>query len=267
MQAFSVYHEPLSPTTSREQFDRQASHYNAQWNQWSERGLRWLLDHARAQPHHRLLDVATGTGYTALAFAPQVSEVVGIDVSEGMLAQARKQGARFPKVRFETGAAERIPFHGASFDLVTCRVAAHHFESIPHFLRESRRVLGAGGRLLVTDTAVPDGQPEVDAWQNRVEWLRDRSHVRNHSPAGWRAMVEDAGFEIEAIERCDETTPITLRDWMTKSGCTGEAAREVEAMFAAASPDAVREFAITRLPDGDTAFHWMRVVLAATKLT
>lgn len=253
--------------TAREQFDRQASHYNAQWNQWSEKGLQWLLDHARAAPAHRLLDVATGTGFTALAFAPRVAEVVGLDVSEGMLAQARRQAeaAGATNVRFETGAAERMPFADASFDRATCRVAPHHFASIPRFLAESFRVLRPGGLLLITDSAVPDGLPEVDAWQNRVERMRDPSHVRNYSPGEWRAFVEAAGFTVEALERCDEPAPITLRDWMTKSGCTGEAAREVERMFASASDDVRHEFGIRTLPDGDTAFHWMRVVLAARK--
>ncbi len=257
----------MSDITAREQFDRQASHYNAQWNQWSERGLEWLLDHARAEPTHRLLDVATGTGFTALAFAPRVAEVVGLDVSEGMLAQARRQAqeAGVTNVRFELGAAEQLPFADASFDRVTCRVAAHHFESVPRFVGESFRVLRPGGMLLITDTSVPDGMPEADAWQNRVEWVRDRSHARNYSPAEWRVFVEAAGFTVEAVERCDESTPITLRDWMKKSGCAGEAARQVERMFAEAPADARREFAIHPLADGDIAFQWMRVVLAARR--
>lgn len=251
--------------TSQEQFDRQAAHYNAQWNQWSEKSLRWLLERAQCGPGNRLLDVATGTGFTALAFAPLVAQVVGMDVSEGMLSRARAQAARFPNVTFEQGAAEELPFPDSSFDLVTCRVAPHHFLSVQKFLAESHRVLRAGGRLLVADTSVPDDLSEADAWQNRVELLRDASHIRNYSPREWSAFVEQAGFEVKEIDRCDESVPITLDDWLQKSGCTGPAAEGVRRMFAEAPEAARREFAIHALPDGDTGFQWMRVVFAARK--
>src|SRR6478672_3361744 len=78
-------------TSAKEQFDRQAAHYNTQWNTWSEALLRWLLEHADAQPSDNVLDVATGTGFTALAFAPHVQSVIGLDVSTGMLAEAQKR--------------------------------------------------------------------------------------------------------------------------------------------------------------------------------
>src|SRR5207247_2394806 len=130
---------------------------------------------------------------------PRVAEVVGLDVSEGMLGKAREQAraAGVRNVRFQAGAAEALPFPDASFDLVTCRVAPHHFVSVPKFVAETRRVLRAGGRLLVADTAVPDGSKEVDEWQNRVEALRDPSHVRNFTPSEWRKFVTAAGLELE----------------------------------------------------------------------
>jgi ubiquinone/menaquinone biosynthesis C-methylase UbiE len=84
----------LTKRTSEEQFNKQAEHYNAQWNKWSEVSLNWLLDHSQATSADRVLDIATGAGFTALAFASRVKEVVGLDVSEAMLAQARKQAAR-----------------------------------------------------------------------------------------------------------------------------------------------------------------------------
>ena len=153
--------------TSEEQFDRQAAHYNAQWNQWSEVSLKWLVEHSHCSTKHRVLDVATGTGFTALAFAGFAKEVVGLDVSAGMLEKARAAAKGVPNVTFEKGSAEALPFPDASFDFVTCRVAPHHFLSIPKFCAESYRVLREGGRFLVADTTVPDGLPEVDAWQNQ----------------------------------------------------------------------------------------------------
>ena len=130
----------MSKRTSAEQFDQQAAHYNSQWNKWSEASLNWLLDHSEAGAEDRVLDVATGTGFTALAFAARVKEVIGLDVSEGMLAQARAnaQAEALANVTFQKGAAESLPFPDASFDKVTCRVAPHHFLSITQFCAESQ---------------------------------------------------------------------------------------------------------------------------------
>jgi ubiquinone/menaquinone biosynthesis C-methylase UbiE len=74
---------------------------------------------------------------------------------------------------FETGAAESLPFPPEGFDGVVCRLAAHHFLSVPKFVAEAYRVLRPGGRLLVADSAEPDNAPEVDASHNHVEVLRD----------------------------------------------------------------------------------------------
>jgi ubiquinone/menaquinone biosynthesis C-methylase UbiE len=252
---------------SQEQFDRQASHYNSSWNEWSESSLRWLLDHAAPRKTDRLLDVATGTGFTALAFALLVAEVVGVDISGGMLAQAAKQARErgVTNVLWQQAPAEQLPFEAASFDLVTARVAPHHFEDIQAFVNESYRVLRPGGRLLIADTSVPDDHPDVDEWQNQVEQLRDPSHVRNYCPSEWRSFAERAGFEVVAVERCDELKPIHLHEWMQKAGCTGEPASTVQRLFDTAPEAARREFSIEPLAEGDYTFKWMRVVMEARK--
>ena len=248
--------------TSREQFDRQAAHYDAQWAHWNESSLRWMVERAGAAAHHRVLDVATGAGFTAAGFAPLVHEVVGIDVSPGMLAQARAQG--LPNARFEEGSAEAMPFPADAFDLVTCRIAPHHFASVPGFLREAHRVLKPGGRLLVADTTVPDGAPEIAAWQHEVEVLRDPSHVRNHTPSAWRTFLEQAEFSVSEIGVQQSAVRVGLGDWLTKAGCHGEAAARVRELVAIAPAGARAAFAIAE-QDGDYAFAWQRVVMAARK--
>jgi ubiquinone/menaquinone biosynthesis C-methylase UbiE len=251
--------------TSAEQFDQQAVHYNAQWNKWSETSLNWLLDHAESSKEDRVLDVATGTGFTAMAFAARVKEVIGLDVSEGMLTQARAnvQNDGVSNVTFEKGAAESLPFPDASFDKVTCRVAPHHFLSVERFCSEAYRVLKPGGKLLIADTGVPDGLPEADLWQNHVEALRDTSHVRNHSLSGWQNLLKAAGFQVEESAELKEEAQMSLEDWMKKAGCVGEAAAQVRKLFAEAPTDARRIFSIQAKADGDVGFRWLRVVLAA----
>ncbi|WP_324676414.1 class I SAM-dependent methyltransferase [Hymenobacter sp. GOD-10R] len=256
------------PTRSaQEQFDRQASHYNAQWNSWTGIALNWLLEQAECQPDDLVLDVATGTGFTALAFAPFVQSVVGIDVSTGMLEQARQQqvAQHVDNVTWQQGAAEALPFADETFSIVTCRIAPHHFQSIPQFLSEVKRVLRPHGRFLLADTCVPDEEPEVNEWQNRVEALRDPSHMRNLAPQEWQEALEAAGLHVTAL--CEPTSDIAmhLNDWMTKAGCTGDQAEAVRAAFAAAPAAAVRTFHIRELPTGDYAFAWQRVAAKAIK--
>lgn len=255
----------MQQRTPKEQFDQQAVHYDGQWNAWNEESLAWLKEHGRFVPSDRVLDVATGTGFTALGVAPLVASVTGLDVSTGMMGEARRRAAEAGagNVEFQQGSAEAIPFPGASFDAVTCRLAAHHFGSVPAFLAECARVLAPGGRLLIADTTVLDDAPELDEWQIRVESLRDPSHQRSYSPGAWASFLRDAGFVIDAIDSVSGFVPITLNAWLIKGGCVGDAERTVRAMFAEASP-AIREtLAIQELPDGDTGFRWLRVVLAA----
>jgi ubiquinone/menaquinone biosynthesis C-methylase UbiE len=253
--------------TAQEQFDRQAVHYNDQWNKWNEGTLAWLVERAAAKREDRVLDVATGTGFTARAFAPLAAEVVGIDVSEGMLAQARKLSADagLGNIRFQQARAESLPFEDSWFDIVLSRIAPHHFVSVPKFAAESFRVLKPGGRFLVADSTVPDGAPEVRDWQNRVEQLRDPSHKRNYAAEEWRGIVKDAGFEVGEVESLPEKNPISMRTWLEKGGCVGDAAAEVERTFRDAPAEAKRIFNITVQPDGDTQFQWLRIVLSARK--
>jgi len=258
----------IAPARSaKEQFDKQAAHYDAQWNSWSEETLGWLLERAEPRPSDFVLDVATGTGFTALAFAPHVQTVIGMDLSSGMLDQARQQAGnrRIANAVFQEGAAEALPFADRSFDIVTCRVAPHHFLDIRKFLAEAARILKVGGRLALVDTTVPDDLPEAAEWQNEVEAVRDPSHVRNHTPNEWRTMAEVAGLTVAECGSGGGGITIPLSDWVTKAGCTPDQAAEVRRRFAAAPESARTAFQIKTLPNGEAIFTWQRVALKALK--
>lgn len=158
--------------------------------------LELLFSVAQASAEMRVLDVATGGGHTALRFAHAVKEVVATDLTQAMLTAA--QNHILPQannVRFELADAEQLPFEDASFDLVTCRIAAHHFRDVFRFVQESARVLKLGGKLIVQDQVVPD-DPLAAEYLNAFEILRDPSHVRILSQTEWRNDFLDAGFEV-----------------------------------------------------------------------
>ena len=257
----------LPKRTAKEQFDKQATEYNAQWNTWSEETLNAMLAAARPQPTDMVLDVATGTGFTALAFAPLVRSVIGLDVSPGMLRQAEAYAAEggITNAVFQEGAAELLPFADSSFDLVTCRIAPHHFLSVPKFLTETARVLKPGGRFVLADTTVPDDLPEAADWQNAIEAVRDPSHVQNYPPSVWREMAEAAGLTVTDCHTEGNGITIPLSDWITKAGCTPDQVTDVRHAFAEAPGSALAVFQIITSANGGTVFTWPRVLLRAVK--
>lgn len=251
---------------SRNQFDKQAQNYNEQWASWSDETLRVVLSLAAPQPSWRVLDVATGTGFTALAFAPYVAHVTGADISPGMLQEAEKRtrATGVTNADWVEAPAESLPFADAAFDLVTVRIAPHHFVDVPAFLRETRRVLVPGGVFVLADTTVPDGDEETSEWQNRVERERDPSHKANLSPLTWRGLCESAGFTVTDLDSSGGGIGIELEAWLQTAGCTGERAEGVRQLFADAPPSARRAFQITTNEQtGETRFVWQRVVLRA----
>jgi len=208
------------------------------------------------------LDVATGTGFTAVALAGLVGHVTGIDVTDEMLAQAgrlaRERGRT--NIRFELGDALKIDYPNSSFDLVTTRRATHHFENVPKFLREARRVLRSGGRLGIVDMSPPEG---AEAFSNRIERLRDKSHVKAFTPTAWRLMVAKAGLRIQTSEILGE--PVTFERWLYPVEAAG---REEEAVRRAwgSAPANVKQLLAACFENGAIkGWTKSRIILVASK--
>ena len=149
--------------------------------------LERLLEIAKPQPDWAVLDVATGGGHTALKFAPHVARVTATDLTPEMLevAQAFTTAQGADNIAFERADAQDLPFDDGCYDLVTCRIAPHHFGDCARFVRECARVLRApdqakgspGGILLVQDHVLPEGQ-RAARYIDDFERLRDPSHNR-----------------------------------------------------------------------------------------
>jgi ubiquinone/menaquinone biosynthesis C-methylase UbiE len=198
-----------------------------------------MLEVANLQGTERVLDVASGAGHTALAFAPHVASVVALDLTEAMLATGRRLAEEngIANVTFVQGDAEHLPFPDAAFDIVTCRYAAHHFPRPLAAAREWARVLGPGGRLLLVDFVAPD-DPATDTVLNAADVLRDPSHVREHTIGQWIAMLEAAGFAAEEAGRWP--VRVDFDAWTGRMQTPTAAAAQIRALFEAA-PASVRE--------------------------
>ena len=177
-----------------------------------------MVELAGLRGDERVLDVATGGGHTALAFAPHVREVVASDLTPDMLAAAENliRGRGVENVRFELADAEDLPFADESFDVVTCRIAAHHFPEPESFVGEAARVLKPGGKFLLDDNVAPE-DPELDEFMNSFERWRDPGHVRAHRVSEWRAMLEDAGLKMEHTETEPKPYP-DFEEWTARIG-------------------------------------------------
>jgi len=197
-----------------------------------------LVEIARPQPGWVVLDVATGGGHTALAFAPHVMRAVATDLTPRMLekAEAHITSQGVTNVEFRTADAEDLPFDDETFDLVTCRIAPHHFVDCAQFVREGARVLRSpepvegkpGGLLLVQDHVLPDDEEAARAVDD-FERLRDPSHNRAFDESEWRGMFEDAGLAVEHIEQIVKRH--AFLDWAQRQGCAPEVVEQLTAMM------------------------------------
>lgn len=212
MEMFDMPESIDSKSLSRQRYAQFADGYVTSETHARGSDLDRLLAIAAPQRQWDVLDIATGGGHTALKFAPHVREVIATDLTPRMLEKAERfiVGERGVKnVRFQQADAEDLPFNADQFDLVTCRIAPHHFPDVPAFLSQCARVLKTGGMLLLQDHLLPDDDTSA-RYVDAFERLRDPSHNRAYSELEWRALFADAGFSVETAEHY-----IKRHDFMT----------------------------------------------------
>jgi SAM-dependent methyltransferase len=155
------------------------------------------------------LDVASGGGHVTRRLREAGIQVTSLDPAPGMQ----------PDV---IARAEHIPFADGAFDVVVTRIAAHHFEDVPAAIAEMARV--AGKLVIVEDTLFADEAVE------EAEKLRDPTHLRSYTEDEWRAFLEEAGLEVDAVEQFEKHHP--LEAWLARTGCEGAEAERVRELLA-----------------------------------
>lgn len=249
---------------AQEQFDRQSANYG---KNHILSNVSDVQDALRGIPFHkgmRALDIGTGGGHTALYLAGAGYVVTAADLSEGML-HATLQLAQERGLCLQTKqhAAEELPYADESFDLVTCRVAAHHFSSPEQFVHEVARVLKKSGYFILIDGSVEDDEPEAEEWIHQVEKFRDPSHHRFLSPGAWRILCTHAGLDVGRAELSPFKQPDL--EWYFQTANTSPENRKAVLALVQDAPESVKRIYHLATEDGKIIWYWSRLTLVAKK--
>jgi ubiquinone/menaquinone biosynthesis C-methylase UbiE len=253
-----------SQAASAKQFERQSDRYGKSHILADTEDVRAALAGIAVPAGGAALDVATGGGHTALYLARQGWKVTAGDIAPRMLQNAAKlcaeAGLSIETRRF---AAEKMPFADGSFDLVTVRLAPHHFSSPERFLGEVSRVLKPGGHFLLIDGSVPDDDPQTAEWLHHVEKLRDPCHRHYLSRKAWEELVLGAGLTVVR----SELRPFKQPDlqWYFETAATPLRNREQVMMAVGSASRQVRTALGLRNEAGKIVWWWPHLTLLAAK--
>lgn len=246
--------EPHNAVVRRE-FTQQAEAYAANPSVADPARVERFVRAVAPPADARVLDVASGPGYVAMGFAARCREVVALDLTEAPLALARRMGAErgLTNLRAMTGDAARLPFADASFDAVVCRLALHHMEDPGR----------ADGRVAVEDLIASEHSDRA-AYQDRIEILRDPSHVRALPVSELLRLIAATGVEVGVVYT-DALTQVAER-WLANARTPDERASEVRLLLERDEDNDLSGLRPVR-QDGQLAFTHRMAVVVGRKLT
>jgi len=249
---------------SRDQFARQSRNYGNSHILADTSDIAEALGDLASGNGRKALDIATGGGHTAVFLAENGWDVTASDLTPAMLDRvlelAAEKGVAIHTALHE---AEQLPYPAEAFDLVACRVAAHHFSDPAAFVSEVARVLVPGGHFLLIDGSVPDGSLVAEEWIHSVEKLRDPSHGRFLPPAAWTKLCESAGLQIINTG----LTPFKQPDleWYFETAATPTQNRAAVVELVRSAPEEARTAFHICQEDGKTVWWWSRLALLARR--
>lgn len=256
----------------QQKFGQAAADYAASTVHAKGESLARLVALVQPKSSWRVLDIGTGAGHTALAFAPHVAKVTATDVTPEMLAETRRLARERKLINVVTTQAEAgdLPFPDTSFNLVTCRLAAHHFPDVAAFVREAYRVLVPGGAFALVDNILPDrntlpapsdADPQnLTSIYNAFEKLRDPSHRRCLGRDEWTGLLEQSGLKIAASEVLDQD--IAFDPWVSRMRCAPEIVTRLKSLL---STEPLHSLLRPRDTEAGVVFTLREAIIVASK--
>jgi ubiquinone/menaquinone biosynthesis C-methylase UbiE len=266
----------MNKSLVQQQFGAHAATYATSTVHAKGASLARLVELVRPERHWHALDIATGAGHTAAAFAPHVAHVIASDITAEMLDEARKLAASKGYANMETATADAqaLPFPDAQFDLVTSRIAPHHFPDVGAFVREVERVLKPGGSFALVDNIAADaestpGFSDGDLAQaavayNAFEKLRDPSHGRCLGMAEWSDVISATGLQVTHKERLPKD--MEFDPWAVRLGADAPTVEALRATLSGAE-GALAAFLKPRMGGSALWFTLDEAILIARKPT
>jgi ubiquinone/menaquinone biosynthesis C-methylase UbiE len=265
----------MSKSLVQQQFGQHAAAYATSSVHAKGASLGRLVELIAPQAFWQALDIATGAGHTAAAVAPHVARVIASDLTEEMLREAAKLAAAkgFANMATAHADAEALPFADARFDLVTCRIAAHHFPDVPTFVGEVWRVLKGGGTFALVDNISPDAEStpgfadaelrDAALVYNAFEKIRDPSHGRCLGMAEWTELLSDTGLKVTHKERLPKD--MEFQPWAERLGSDAPTIERLRTMLMQGSA-ALKAFLRPRVDDaGSLWFTLDEAIVVARK--
>jgi 2-polyprenyl-3-methyl-5-hydroxy-6-metoxy-1,4-benzoquinol methylase len=226
--------------------------------------LERLVDLVNPGPGKRALDIATGGGHVALALARRGAAVIASDLTPQMLQTARNfiQGQGI-SAAYLCVDGQHLPFADKSLDIITCRLAPHHFPDVPQYVQECARTVRPGGVVGLVDHAGA-AQPAVARYVNAYERVRDPSHVWEYSQAEWEALFADSGLHVAHSEVA--RTRLDFGWWNRMQNNDGETILRLRVMLQQA-PQAVADWLEPEFSeDGSASFTRWQLILIGIKV-
>ncbi len=235
----------------QEQFGAHANDYVTSQVHAQGQSLTRLVELTQPQRDWHLLDVSTGAGHTALAFAPHVAYVVACDLTPQMLDAARKLADErgSTNIEFKRADVHALPFEDNQFDLVTSRIALHHYSDARQTITEMTRVCKPHGLVALVDNIVPPDKVTA-GYINHFEKLRDPSHNWAYPTVRLEAYFADAGLQIQHTEELSKE--MEFDPWANRLSVSEETKATLRDLLNTA-PEPVRTFLTPRV-DGNRVF-------------
>ncbi len=208
-----------------------------------EADIARILEIAKPDRYDVVLDVVTGLGHVARAFAPHVKQVEAFDPDGKILkgAEVLVKNENLDNINLIHGDIYNLPFEDKFFDIITARLAIRHLGNPSGLIKEAYRLLQPSGRLIIADSLAPQHTDLQGFLQNLYTCL-DKSHLKSYTLADLEDFLNIENFAVDLIEIYPKHN--NFRTWAKKHNVDKSQARMLSMMLGSASDRAKRHFRV-----------------------